>query len=134
PVERLGIPGGVMQKVVERLPVGSGHDGGEFDERLVVLARQQQPNQVLAQRSSFLVAGEEVVKRRAKRVNRLRRAGGGLPRSAHRTGSSPARTPVSFHPTTFDQPALGARHATFAGFLNPRASITGNPKWVKCTL
>jgi hypothetical protein len=38
-IERLRIPRRVMQKVVQRLPVGSGHDVGEFDERLVVLTR-----------------------------------------------------------------------------------------------
>jgi hypothetical protein len=78
-----------MQEVVQCLPVGSGHDAGEFDERLVVLARQQQSNQILAQRASFLVATEEVVKRRAKLVNRLGGRWGRLPRSAH------CRTPLA---------------------------------------
>ena len=94
PVERLGVPGRIVQEVVQRLAVGSGHDRGEFDERLVVLARQEQPNQVLAQRPSFLVASEEVVKRRAKRVNRLGGRWGRLPWSAHRLSSFRARLPA----------------------------------------
>ena len=38
-IERLGIPGRVVQEVMQRLPIGSRHDVGEFDERLIVLAR-----------------------------------------------------------------------------------------------
>jgi hypothetical protein len=39
---------------MQRLPVGSGHEAGEFDERLVVLSGQEQPNEALgsARRSS----------------------------------------------------------------------------------
>jgi hypothetical protein len=39
PIERLGVPGRVVHKVVQRQPGGSRHDRGEFDERLIVLAR-----------------------------------------------------------------------------------------------
>jgi hypothetical protein len=63
-----------VHKVVQRLPVGCRHEAGELDERLVVLAgqeqpNQEQPNQVLAQRAPFLVATKEVVEGSAKRVN-----------------------------------------------------------------
>ncbi len=95
PVERLAVPGGIVQEMMQGLAVGVGHDRGEFDKRLVVLTRQEQPNQVLPQRTSFLVASEEVVKRRAKRVNRLRGWWGRLPWSAHRLSSFRARAPVS---------------------------------------
>jgi hypothetical protein len=39
-----------MQEVLQRLRVGPWDAGPQFDERLVVLARQEQPNQVLPQR------------------------------------------------------------------------------------
>ncbi len=90
PIERLGVPRRIVQEVMQRLPIGSGHDAGEFDERLVMLARQQQPDQVLPQRASFLITGEEVVKGGTKLVDRLGGRWRGLPRSAHRTGSSRA--------------------------------------------
>jgi hypothetical protein len=80
---------------MQRLSIGSGHKAGEFDERLVVLSGQEQSNQVLAQRASFLEAPEQVVERGARCVNRLGGRWGGLPRSAHRLSSSRARTPVS---------------------------------------
>jgi hypothetical protein len=84
-----------VHKVVQRLPVGSRHDAGELDERLVVLSGQEQPNQVLAQRAPFLVAGEEVVEGSAKRVNCLGGRWGRLPWSAHRLSSFRARIPDS---------------------------------------
>src|SRR5260370_30916079 len=59
-IERLGIPRRVMQEVVQALPVGARYDRAQLDQGLIVLARQEQPNQVLAQRRAFLVAGQEV--------------------------------------------------------------------------
>jgi hypothetical protein len=53
-VERGAVPGRVMQKVMQGLAPRAGHNGGELDNRLVVLPRQQQPNQVLAHGFSFL--------------------------------------------------------------------------------
>jgi hypothetical protein len=86
-----------MQEMMQCLTVGVRHDAGEFDERLVVLARQQQPNQVLPQRASLLVTTEQVVKAGTKLVNRLGGRWGGLPWSAHRHDSFRARPPYCPH-------------------------------------
>jgi hypothetical protein len=79
-----------VHKVVQRLPVGSWYNRGEFDERLVVLARQEQPNQVLPQRPSFFESSEQVVEGGTELVDRLGGGWGRLPWSAHRLNSSRA--------------------------------------------
>jgi hypothetical protein len=60
-----------MQEVVQRLASGAGHNGRQLDDGLVVLPRQQQPNQVLAHGFPFLGAPEEVVEGAAELVDRL---------------------------------------------------------------
>ena len=54
PIERFGVPGGVVQEVVQRLAMGCRDDRRQFDERLVVLARQQQADEVLPQGRALL--------------------------------------------------------------------------------
>jgi hypothetical protein len=71
-VERLRTPGRILQEVVQRLPIRSGHDGPQFDQRRVVLARQEQADEILAQRRALLYSREEVLKRGTTLVNRLR--------------------------------------------------------------
>ncbi len=60
-VERLGVPGRIVQEVVQRLPVGARHDRRQLHQRLVVLARQQQPDQVVAEARAPRAA-EQLVK------------------------------------------------------------------------
>ena len=91
PVERLAVPGRIMQEVVQGLPVGSRHEGRQFDQRLVVFARQQQPDQVLAEGQAFL-AREQLVEVRTKLVDRLRRRRGGFAWGRHGMSSSGAGT------------------------------------------
>jgi hypothetical protein len=72
-----------MQEVVQRLPIRSGHDGPQFDERLVVFARQQEPDEMLPQGLAFFVAPEQVVERGAELVDRLRRRQRGFAGGRH---------------------------------------------------
>src|SRR5690348_13982935 len=94
PLERLGVPGRVMHKVVQRLPARTGYDRRQLDERLVVLPRQEQANEVLAQRRALLIAGEEVVALGAELVDRLGGGGGRFARGGHRSTSDRSWTPA----------------------------------------
>jgi hypothetical protein len=67
-----------MQEVVQRLPPRPRHDGRQLDDGLVVLAGQQQPNQVLAHRLALLGPPEEVVEGVAELVDRLGSRGNGF--------------------------------------------------------
>jgi hypothetical protein len=48
--------------VVQRLPVGSRHDGCQLHHGLVVLTRQEQADEVVAQGGALLDAREQLVK------------------------------------------------------------------------
>jgi hypothetical protein len=85
-----------MQDVMQRLPVRPRNDAGEFDERLVVLARQEHPNQVLAQRAALLEPPEQVVEGGTELVDRLGGRWGGF--RGLRIGSSRGCPPTSLPP------------------------------------
>jgi len=70
-VEGVGIPRRIVENVVQRLPPRARHDRGQFDDGLVVLARQQQANQIVAHRFPLLGPAEEVVEGVAELVDRL---------------------------------------------------------------
>jgi hypothetical protein len=72
-----------MQEVVQRLPPRARHDGRQFDDGLVVLAGQEQPNQVLAHGFPFLGAAEEGVEVAAELVDRLGGRRNGFAGSRH---------------------------------------------------
>ncbi len=91
-VERRGIPGRLHQEVVQRLPVGTGHQRCQLHQGLVVLARQEQAYQVLPQRAPFLIAGEQVVKVATELVNRRGGRRRGFARSRHGSASRGSRT------------------------------------------
>ena len=86
-IERLGIPRGIMQEMVQALPVGARYDRAQLDQGLIMLARQEQPNEVLAQRRAFLVAGQEVVEVGTELIGRL---GGGVGRFTGRGHAVPS--------------------------------------------
>ncbi len=88
-IEGLGLPRRIVQKMVQALAVGAGHDGAQLDQRLVVLARQEQANQVLTPCGALLVAREQVVEVRTKLVDRLRGGGGRFAGRGHTGPSSP---------------------------------------------
>jgi hypothetical protein len=85
PIERLGVPGRIVHEMVQPLSVRPRHDGPQFDQRLVVLAGQEQPDEILAQRRALLVAGEQLVKEGTKLVNRLGRGRRRLTLGGHRS-------------------------------------------------
>ncbi len=82
-VERGGVPGRIVQEVVQRLPPYAGHNRRQLHQRLVVLTGQQQADEVLPQRGALFVAPQQVVELRTELVDRLRRRDGGLTWSRH---------------------------------------------------
>jgi hypothetical protein len=88
-VEGLRVPGRVMQEVVQRLPAGAGYDRRHLHQRLVVLAGQEQPDQILAQRRALLEPREQVIELGTELVNRLGGGGGRFARCRHGNASLP---------------------------------------------
>jgi hypothetical protein len=72
-----------MHEMMQRLSVGSRHDRPQFDERLIVLARQEQTDEILAQRGALFVAGEQIVEGGTKLVDRLSGRCGRLALGSH---------------------------------------------------
>ena len=72
-----------MQEVVQPLALGSGHQGGQHREGLVVLAGQQQADQVLAERLARSAPTEQVIELGAELVDSLDRRASGLARRNH---------------------------------------------------
>ena len=118
-VERLAVPGGVMEQVVQGLPARSRDDAGKRHQRLVVFARQQQTNQVLAQRLACFVAGEQLIAVGTQLVDRLARRRRGFAWSRHGVGMASSSSGAGDHgqrrapsgtnctlSATLDQPAL----------------------------
>jgi RNase P/RNase MRP subunit p29 len=94
-VERLGIPGRVVHEVVQRLPVGPRHDRRQLDQGLIVFARQQQADQVVAEGDTLLRTTEQVVELRTEHVDRFGRGWGGFAWGRHqRTSCRHERCPA----------------------------------------
>jgi hypothetical protein len=60
-VEGGGIPGGVVQAVVQLLAITPGNQGGEHRHGLVLLSRQEQADQVLAKGLARRPTVEQVI-------------------------------------------------------------------------
>ncbi len=80
-VERLNVPGRVVQEVVEALALAAWYQRGQHRQRLVVLTWEQQPDQVLPERRASSMAIQQMVKLGTERIDR---AGGRLGRFAGR--------------------------------------------------
>ncbi len=78
-----------MHEVVQGLSIRCRHDRPQFDERLVMLARQEQADEILPQGRALLLAREQVVKHGTKLVNRLRGGCGRLALGRHGIAPSP---------------------------------------------
>lgn len=86
-VEGVGIPRRIMQEVVELLPIPAGHQGGEDRHRLVVLPRQEQADQVVAEGLPSGAAIKEIIELSAEGIDGIRGGNGRLARRCH--GASP---------------------------------------------
>ena len=73
-VDGLDIPRSIMQKVMQPLALGIRNQGRQLDERLVVLAWQQESNEILAEGLPLLPSSEQQIKRRDISDQLLRRS------------------------------------------------------------
>ena len=84
-VELRGVPPSIVQEVVQPLALRSRYQGCQDGQRLVVLAGQQQPDQVLAERLACGASAEEVIELSTESVDGLDRRPSGLARRNHLT-------------------------------------------------
>lgn len=88
-VERFGISRGIVDEVMQLVPVGARHKGCQLDHRLVVFPRYQESNEVVAERLALFPAREEGIKCSAELINRLGGRSHLFARSGHRNTSNP---------------------------------------------
>ena len=70
-IDRFDIPRGIMHEMMQPLALGARNQGRQLDQRLVVLAWQQQSNEIVAEGLPLLPSGEQGIKAGTELINRF---------------------------------------------------------------
>ena len=92
-IDGLGIPRRIMHEVMQPLALGPRNEGRQLDQRLVVLSRQQESNEIVTEGLPLLPSREQRIKTGTELINRLGGRSRRLAGSGHQNASSLEQNP-----------------------------------------